>query len=37
MRKLRFAKLKRMVKQQKGKLWILRICITMLLCRDNYS
>ncbi|XP_047259079.1 small polypeptide DEVIL 11-like [Capsicum annuum] len=36
-KQLRFSKLKRMVKQQKGKLYIMRICITMLLCWDKYS
>ncbi|XP_024035780.1 uncharacterized protein LOC112096699 [Citrus clementina] len=28
----RFAKWKRMVRQQRGKLYIMRVCITMLLC-----
>ncbi|XP_055814468.1 small polypeptide DEVIL 4-like [Solanum dulcamara] len=34
-KQLRLSKLRRMVKQQKGKLYIMRICITMLLCWDK--
>lgn len=33
----RFSKWKRMVRQQKGKLYIMRVCITMLLCWHKYS
>nr|XP_023881730.1 uncharacterized protein LOC111994105 [Quercus suber] len=33
----RFAKWKRMVRQQKGKLYIMRICISMLLGWHKYS
>ncbi|XP_050240899.1 small polypeptide DEVIL 5-like [Quercus robur] len=33
----RFAKWKRMVRQQKGKLYIMRVCISMLLGWHKYS
>ncbi|XP_074341548.1 small polypeptide DEVIL 21-like [Apium graveolens] len=33
----RFAKWKKFVRQQKGKLYIMRECICMLLCWDKYS
>ncbi|PIN00034.1 hypothetical protein CDL12_27077 [Handroanthus impetiginosus] len=33
----RFGKWKRMLRQMRGRLCIMRICITMLLCWDKYS
>ncbi|XP_057422290.1 small polypeptide DEVIL 21-like [Lotus japonicus] len=33
----RFSKLRRMVRQQRGKLYIMRVCITMLLNWHKYS
>ena len=33
----RLQKWRRMVRQQKGKLYIMRICITMLICRRKYA
>ncbi|XP_039156029.1 uncharacterized protein LOC120287325 [Eucalyptus grandis] len=32
-----YAKLKRMVRQQRGKLFIMRVCISMLLSRRKHS
>ncbi|KAK7264530.1 hypothetical protein RJT34_32139 [Clitoria ternatea] len=33
----RFSKLRRMVRQQRGKLYIMRVCISMLLNWHNYK
>ncbi|PIN11820.1 hypothetical protein CDL12_15574 [Handroanthus impetiginosus] len=33
----RFEKWRRMVRQMRGKLYIMRVCITMLICWDKYS
>ncbi|KAL2628192.1 hypothetical protein AAZX31_07G237900 [Glycine max] len=33
----RFSKLRRMVRQQRGKFYIMRVCISMLLNWDKHS
>ncbi|XP_052206391.1 small polypeptide DEVIL 10-like [Diospyros lotus] len=33
----RYGKWKRMVKQQRARLYIMRVCISMLLCWHKYS